>query len=275
MGWNEQETRLYNTLISSAGIIGLAFGSFLGGKLISDGRRRASLIMNTVAIFGSLLCMHLSVWSLCLGRVINGLTSGVMNVIMGKCIDETFEGFLASRLSMFTNICICFGVTFAMNLGFMLPPVGADQEELKADQMWRVIFLMPAFISIIEIFLYIGFVREEPITFSIMSFKDKQAKNMMSLIYKVDAETEQEKEELFSKKISLKQRTTSMDSSSTTFKAAVCGKKFRKASWVCFFINTFNQQSGINAINVYAGRLLQTMDNESNGTFPISVTVGT
>ena len=66
-----------------------------------------------------------------------------------------------------------------------------------------------------------------------------------------------------------------MDSSSTTFKAAVCGKKFRKASWVCFFINTFNQQSGINAINVYAGRLLQTMDNESNGTFPISVTVGT
>lgn len=206
LGWDENETRLYNTLISSAGIIGLAFGSFLGGRLISDGRRRAALIMNCVAIFGSLICMHVSVWSLCLGRVINGLTSGVMNVIMGKCIDETFEGVLASRLSMFTNICICFGLTFAMNLGFLLPPVDADSEELAADQMWRVIFLMPAFISVVELILYMVLVKEEPITYSIMNYKDKQAKNMMSLIYQAkDKQTsEEEREALFSRKIALK-----------------------------------------------------------------------
>jgi len=31
-----------------------------------------------------------------------------------------------------------------------------------------------------------------------------------------------------------------MDASSTSFSQAVCGKKYRKASWVCFFINCFN-----------------------------------
>jgi len=47
-----------------------------------------------------------------------------------------------------------------------------------------------------------------------------------------------------------------MDAASTSFKQAVCGRKYAKATWVCFMINLFNQQSGINAINVYANRLL-------------------
>lgn len=47
-----------------------------------------------------------------------------------------------------------------------------------------------------------------------------------------------------------------MDASTTTFKKAVCGVKYRKASWVCFITNSLSQLSGIDAINVYANRLL-------------------
>ena len=65
-----------------------------------------------------------------------------------------------------------------------------------------------------------------------------------------------------------------MDASSTSFRQAVCGKKYRKASWVCFFLNCFNQQSGINAINVYANRLLVRMQ-EQGGGFPLSPLQGT
>ena len=66
-----------------------------------------------------------------------------------------------------------------------------------------------------------------------------------------------------------------MDASSTTFKHAVCGRKYRRASWTCFILNCFNQLSGINAINVYANRLLVKMEEEGDGSFPITPLTGT
>ena len=47
-----------------------------------------------------------------------------------------------------------------------------------------------------------------------------------------------------------------MDATTTTFVQAVCGRKYRKATWVAFMINFFAEMSGINAINVYTNRLL-------------------
>ena len=49
-GWDEYETILYNTIISSSAIVGLAIGSFLGGPLIKIGRRRGAIIANIIGI---------------------------------------------------------------------------------------------------------------------------------------------------------------------------------------------------------------------------------
>ena len=64
-----------------------------------------------------------------------------------------------------------------------------------------------------------------------------------------------------------------MDATTTTFKDAVCGRKYAKGTWVCFFFNLFNQQSGINAVNIYAGQLLMQM-KEQGGDFPITPITG-
>ena len=65
-----------------------------------------------------------------------------------------------------------------------------------------------------------------------------------------------------------------MDASSTTYKQALCGRKYRKATWIVFILHIFNQASGINAINVYANRLLTQME-EDGGDFPITPLEGT
>ncbi len=44
LGWSEDDTKFNNSLISTAGVIGMTIGSFLGGKTISIGRRKAALI---------------------------------------------------------------------------------------------------------------------------------------------------------------------------------------------------------------------------------------
>ena len=66
-----------------------------------------------------------------------------------------------------------------------------------------------------------------------------------------------------------------MDASTTTLKTAICGVKYRRASWTCFILNAFSQQTGIDAINVYANRLLVQMEEQGGGKFPISPLQGT
>ena len=40
--WDDDETKLMNTIITSAGVIGMAIGSFTGGSVIKLGRRNAA-----------------------------------------------------------------------------------------------------------------------------------------------------------------------------------------------------------------------------------------
>ena len=47
-------------------------------------------------------------------------------------------------------------------------------------------------------------------------------------------------EELLESEYNMMKRSTTMDASSTTFKEAVCAKKYRKASLVAFSLNVFN-----------------------------------
>ena len=87
-GWTEDETILYNTIISSAGIVGLTLGSFIGGPMISNGRRKGAIIANLICIFGACICMVGNTAFLTAGRVFVGIAAGIYNVVFGKCVVE-------------------------------------------------------------------------------------------------------------------------------------------------------------------------------------------
>ena len=89
--WDEDETILYNTIISSAGIVGLTIGSFLGGPMIKLGRRKGALIANVIGIVGGAICMVGSVPFLIIGRILVGVAAGAYNVIFGKMITENMS----------------------------------------------------------------------------------------------------------------------------------------------------------------------------------------
>ena len=42
-GWDKEQTKFYNTLISTAGVIGNMIGALIGGKAITIGRRKAAI----------------------------------------------------------------------------------------------------------------------------------------------------------------------------------------------------------------------------------------
>ena len=43
-GWTEEQTKLNNSIISTSGVVGMALGSIFGGKTITVGRRKATLM---------------------------------------------------------------------------------------------------------------------------------------------------------------------------------------------------------------------------------------
>lgn len=50
---------------------------------------------------------------------------------------------------------------------------------------------------------------------------------------------------------------TNMEASETTIQQVVFDRKFRRATWVCFFINCLTQLSGMNVFNQYAVRIME------------------
>ena len=161
-GWTKDETIIYNTILSSSAIVGLAIGSFLGGPLIQIGRRKSAIIANIIGIMSSLISMTGTTTFLTIGRLSLGVAAGIYNVIFGKVILENMPERLAQKLALSHNGSICTGFVFAFGLGSILPDC-EDFEASKADELWRVIYLMPAFIGVIGILLIGLIFKYEPI----------------------------------------------------------------------------------------------------------------
>ena len=85
---------------------------------------------------------------------------------------------------------------------------------------------------------------------------------MKKVYEKRDSTSPETIEEILESEYGLIKKSTTMDASSTTFKEAVCAKKYRKASSVAFFLNIFNQLAGINGIFVYSNRLFKQMSEQ-------------
>jgi len=63
---------------------------------------------------------------------------------------------------------------------------------------------------------------------------------MKRVYFKKDPKSPETIEEILAAQYRHQKKGTTMDASSTTFTQAVCGRKYRKASWICFFLNCFN-----------------------------------
>lgn len=183
-GWNDDDTLFYNTIISSAGIVGLMIGSFLGGWLMKAGRRRAAMIAQTLAIVSSLVTMAGTVAFLTIGRVLLGIAAGSMNVILAKLITENMPERYAAMLSIFVNASIATGLIPCYLLGAVLP----DPDDFQAnfdDELWRVIFLTPAVVAALELCFMFTLFRYEPINFCIVNNLDDQAILHMKKVYRL------------------------------------------------------------------------------------------
>ena len=132
LGWDEPTALTNNTIISTAGAIGVVIGSFLGGCLLKLGRRQTVIIAQAIAIASALPSMMLNVPMLTLGRLLCGIGGGVHNVAFGKLVTETIPPQIMSSFCMAHNASICVGFFTVFILGAFLPS-SDDVEANKED----------------------------------------------------------------------------------------------------------------------------------------------
>ena len=100
----------------------------------------------------------------CIGRFLVGVTGGIINNVMGKSLDETIPVAIQGQFGTLLNAYIVFGILLCYALGAILP---TDPADLASDNNWRIIFIMPVVIALLQIFLMLCIFKEEPVAFSI------------------------------------------------------------------------------------------------------------
>ena len=149
---------------------------------------------------------------LTLGRLLLGIAAGLYNVIFGKVILENLPAELAQKLAMAHNGSSGTGFFIVYSMGYILP----DSKDLtgnQADELWRVIYLMPALIGLIEILLLTLVFRQEPIAFCITKGYEEQGKEHMTRVYrKTNPDSPETIEEILEQQYNFVRRSTSMES---------------------------------------------------------------
>ena len=94
--------------MATSSIVGICIGSLLGGDIIKYGRRFTILHFNIVGLLASCTIFTLNYNVMCVGRVVFGMSSGILLCATPKMIDETVPAKLLDKgFGASTAIIMC------------------------------------------------------------------------------------------------------------------------------------------------------------------------
>jgi len=146
-------------------IIGIAFGSLLGGSFMKRGRRITIIASNIACIAISLLGMIEVFWVICLSRVLYGFVSGVIVAAAPKWLDETIPSHLIDKgFGASTNLAINIAIMILMVLGTASPDI-KDIKGLNESNFWRVVYGFPIISSLVSVVMILTIHKQDSLLF--------------------------------------------------------------------------------------------------------------
>ena len=273
----------FNRLITSSSIFGLCLGAVIATQIVSKGRRIFLIVFGLLAIVATALTLVLDFWVITIGRLLHGLCCGIFMAVAPRMLDETVPTHLISSFGVYTNIYANLGILATLMLGLGLPQ-GAEptEEELLANDFWRVCYGMPIPLLIIGIILLLTTFRQDSINFHVLKYKAQVDSLLMGSAREIEAERAKsliekiyydDSTEIF-KRIVASTKSVSSGESQVTFWQSITDPEYRRATWFCFVLTLFHQNTGLNAINIYSNEMVRTLNKKGAG-FPLTPTQAT
>ena len=190
---HEEFDGLYNRLITASLYLGFLLGSLILSPLLKRGRNIWLVVFGGVAIIGTGMTLVEEIWTIIVGRFIHGFALSVFMGVSSRMTDETVPPHLIGFFGLYVNISYLFGVMLVMLFGLGLPQ-GAkiSDEELQADEFWRVCYGMPILCNILGVVLLLSFFKEESLIYLVKEGIERR-EEALSLIKKIHLDEEPDK----------------------------------------------------------------------------------
>ena len=251
----------YNRIVTSSSILGMMVGAIIATSLITYGRRILLLYFGVLAVIGTAMTLIVNVWVITAGRFLHGLSVGIFMAAGPRMLDETVPIHLLGSFGVYTNVYANLGVLLCLLLGLGLPQgENPTDAELADNTFWRVCYGMPIPLLLIGMGIMMTVFTEDSINFNLQQGKRENAIALITQIYDEDSEA------MYAK---LKSSVQSEDEGqSVSFGEAACGEEYRYATWYCFVLTFFHQNTGLNAINIYSNTMIRKLNED--GGFPLT-----
>jgi len=137
-------------------------GTALAGKVIKYGRRRVLLVQAVIGIVGVGITMVPNFYAVIGGRVLYGLSVGMLAIATPRLMEETIPPYLVGGISAMYALSFAFAVLIADCLASILPP-DTDTAALKSTNLTMIIFGLPLLFYAIQLLLqFTYFTNESP-----------------------------------------------------------------------------------------------------------------
>lgn len=151
--------------MSTLAIIGIAFGSLLGGSLMKKGRRMTIIASNIACIAICLLSFIKVFWVICLSRFLYGFFSGIIVAAAPKWLDETIPTHLIDKgFGASTNLAVNIAIMILMVLGTVSPDI-KDIKSLNESNFWRVVYGFPIISSLVSLIMILTIHKQDSLLF--------------------------------------------------------------------------------------------------------------
>lgn len=164
--WSNERAIALNTLISAAAIIGVIAGTLLGNCFIRQGRRRALIMFNMVALISTSLTMVLNVPLIVIGRLLFGFCCGIFTFAGQKLIEETVPVHLITKSGTSSKSFLFFGILACLLLSIALPR-DDDTEAQEQTEMWRLIYGFQYICQVLTVLIFTASFPEDSIAYNI------------------------------------------------------------------------------------------------------------
>ena len=160
------------------------------------GIQKALLCSSVMAILGSAfkIAFDVSFKHILLGRLINGLGTGILYFLYGKSLNETIPNHLLPTYSIFTFTLILSGFLGTGWISYILPEHDAPLEERLKDKSWKIVYGWTIILQLIGIPFILIFLKNPSLNFLIKKCEKQLALVEIKKIYRPSENlTEKEK----------------------------------------------------------------------------------
>ena len=205
-----------------------------------------------------------------IGRLIWGIAFGSFSVVSAKYISEIAPIEYSGTFGAMNQLSLCFGGCLPPLMALAYPlNFGPETDEFYLTTYWRIIWCLPILVSVLQLTLLTCCFRHETPIFLQEQGREEELLVVMKKFYR-GMEVRRRLDALQSQS---KPKEGHADAQEPTIVETFFDPNIRGSAWVGFWLATFQQWTGINAVIFYSAQLFGSTDGSGLSGTQVTVMI--